>query len=142
MIDITDSQQFQNYLQQYRIVVLDVWADWCSPCKYLAPIFEKFATEYSSSTTLFCKCDIESNTFTDVQGLPTIRFYVNGKLQKQIMGADVNEIETSLKQICGSQQQVEPATTAVASHHQDSGTGSYQPKRHNTGDGYKSFGSY
>lgn len=141
MIDITDSQQFQKYLQQYHVVILDVWADWCSPCKYLAPLFEKFATEYSTNKTLFCKCNIESNVFTDVQGLPTIRFYVDGKLEKEILGADVVEIEAGLKSICGAQQQ-QPATNTVASHHQDSGSGAYQPKRHNTGDGYRSFGSY
>lgn len=140
MIDITDKTQFQDYLQKYPVVVLDVWAEWCSPCKYLSPIFENYAAKYSSPQALFCKNNIETRIFDDVKGLPTVRFYVQGKLVREMLGADVKELEQIIGELFPSSQQSQQQQQL---QHPPQDAPSFRKKQGgNSGSGYKSFASY
>lgn len=71
-------------------LVIDFWAEWCGPCKAIAPMMEDFAREYAGRVNLG-KCDVEENNDLAVefkiQNVPTILFIKNGKVVDKQIGA-------------------------------------------------------
>jgi thioredoxin 1 len=88
--DVTDDDFREVVLQSDKPVVVDYWADWCGPCKQVAPIIEELATQHGDKVT-FVKMDTNTNPVTPannhVLGLPTIQVYVGGELVKAFKGA-------------------------------------------------------
>ncbi len=78
-------------------VVIDFWAGWCSPCKALAPTFEKVAKQLEGKMK-FAKCDVDANQefaqSNGVMGVPCIIVFKNGEEAGRIVG---NQTEDSLK---------------------------------------------
>lgn len=94
MIEFNDTQ-LKSQLEQGGITIIDFYAEWCRPCKMLAPVFEKIATTYGDRA-LFAKVDIEgaleaASNF-GVSSLPTIIIFKDGNQVKRIAGL-VNEKE-------------------------------------------------
>ncbi len=75
---------------EYPFVVVDCWAEWCGPCKMIAPIIEQLAMEYSGKIT-FAKLNIDENMNTAMQyqisAIPTMMVFRDGKMVGQIIGA-------------------------------------------------------
>lgn len=71
-------------------VLLDFWAEWCGPCKMIAPILDEIAKEYSGKLVI-AKINIEENSETpakyNVRGIPTLILYKNGKAEATKVGA-------------------------------------------------------
>lgn len=71
-------------------LVIDFWAEWCGPCKAIAPMMEDFAREYAGRVNIG-KCDVEENNDLAVefkiQNVPTILFIQNGKVVDKQIGA-------------------------------------------------------
>ena len=71
-------------------VVVDFWAEWCGPCKKVAPIIDELATEHAGSLT-FAKLDIDSNPEVslryNVMSIPTLIVFKDGKEAKRLVGA-------------------------------------------------------
>ncbi len=88
--DVTDADFNDVVLKSGKPVVVDYWADWCGPCKQVAPIIEELATQHGDKVT-FVKMDTNTNPVTPannhVLGLPTIQVYVDGELVKAFKGA-------------------------------------------------------
>jgi thioredoxin 1 len=88
--DVTDADFREVVLQSDKPVVVDYWADWCGPCKQVAPIIEELAAQHGDKVT-FVKMDTNTNPVTPadnhVLGLPTIQVYVGGELVKAFKGA-------------------------------------------------------
>jgi thioredoxin 1 len=86
---ITDAE-FANVLKQNPNVVVDCYADWCAPCKMIAPFIESLAEEYAGRVT-FVKLDVDDNPNTAmqyrIQGIPTLLFFKNGKHADTQVGA-------------------------------------------------------
>lgn len=87
-IHVMDSSFEKTVLQSDLPVIVDFWATWCTPCKMVAPILEKFAREYAGRL-IVAKVDTDSNQKYamqyDVQGIPTLLFISKGKvLHKQV----------------------------------------------------------
>jgi thioredoxin 1 len=88
-------------LNKSRIVVLDCWAEWCGPCKMIAPIIEKLAEEYAGRV-LFAKLNVDENPQTarkyGIMSIPTLLIFKSSKLVDTIVGAvPKHNIETILK---------------------------------------------
>ena len=87
---VTDADFDSVVLRSDKPVVVDYWADWCGPCKQVAPIIEELATQHGDKVT-FVKMDTNTNPVTPannhVLGLPTIQVYVGGELVKAFKGA-------------------------------------------------------
>lgn len=81
-------------IPQEGVVVIDFFANWCGPCKRIAPVYEELAKKFTKVT--FLKVDVdESETIASkfsVQSLPTFVFLKNGTEVTRIEGADPNRI--------------------------------------------------
>ena len=89
-ITVTDATFEDDVIKAETPVLVDFWADWCAPCKMIAPIVEELATEYDG-TVRFAKLDVDSNPKTattyGVRGIPTLLIFDDGKPVGQVVGA-------------------------------------------------------
>ena len=89
-VEVTD-ETFQDEVVGSSVPVLvDFWAEWCAPCKMIAPIVEELADEYDGKVK-FAKLDVDSNpnvasTFS-VRSIPTLLIFKDGSPVGQIVGA-------------------------------------------------------
>ncbi|WP_432559398.1 thioredoxin [Granulicoccus sp. GXG6511] len=98
VIDVTDAEFRDVVLRSSRPVLVDYWADWCSPCKQLAPILDELAASYGDRMR-FVKLDTNRNHMTPtryaVNGLPTIHIFVDGELVKSFQGSKSKSVLTA-----------------------------------------------
>ena len=73
------------------VVLVDFWAEWCAPCRRLAPIVDELAEDYNGRLTV-AKVDIDENPMTPskfmVRGIPTLLLFKDGDLKETIVGLD------------------------------------------------------
>ncbi|MBI2889345.1 MAG: thioredoxin [Nitrospirae bacterium] len=90
MQNVSDGEFEQEVLQSSLPVLVDFWAEWCGPCKAVAPVVQEVATEYSGKLKVV-KVNVDDNPGTpskyQVMGIPTLMLFKGGKPVNQIVGA-------------------------------------------------------
>lgn len=90
IINVTDSTFEQEVLSSEIPVLLDYWAEWCGPCKMIAPILNDIANEYSGKIKV-AKLNIDENPGTPakfgVRGIPTLMIFKSGSIEATKVGA-------------------------------------------------------
>jgi len=99
---VLDDNNLAETVREHPFVVLDCWAEWCGPCKMVAPVIEQLATEYAGRIT-FAKLNIDENMGTamkyQISAIPTMLVFRNGEMAGQIIGAlPKNHIEQKLQE--------------------------------------------
>ncbi len=99
---VLDDNNLAEIVREHPFVVLDCWAEWCGPCKMVAPVIVQLATEYAGRIT-FAKLNIDENMGTAtkyrISAIPTMLVFRNGEMAGQIIGAlPKNHIEQKLQE--------------------------------------------
>jgi len=87
---ITDDSFAAEVLQSEQPVLVDYWAEWCGPCKMIAPILDEIAKDYAGRLKV-AKLNIDDNQNTPasygVRGIPTLMLFKNGNVEATKVGA-------------------------------------------------------
>ena len=90
IIEVTDDSFEDEVLKSGEPVLVDYWAEWCGPCKMIAPVLEEIATDYSGKIKVV-KLNIDDNPDTPpkfgIRGIPTLMLFKGGEVEATKVGA-------------------------------------------------------
>ena len=90
IVSVTDDSFESEVLKSAGPVLVDYWAEWCGPCKMIAPVLEEIAKEYQGRVKV-AKLNIDENPATPpkygIRGIPTLMLFKNGNVEATKVGA-------------------------------------------------------
>lgn len=90
IVHVTDDSFENEVLQSSAPVLVDYWAEWCGPCKMIAPVLDEIASEYDGKVKI-AKLNIDDNPNTPprygIRGIPTLMLFKDGEVEATKVGA-------------------------------------------------------
>jgi thioredoxin 1 len=90
IVHVTDASFEDDVLKSKKAVLVDFWAEWCGPCKMIAPMLDEVSAQYQDKLTIV-KINIDENPKTpqrfSVRGIPTLILFKDGQVEGQKVGA-------------------------------------------------------
>ena len=88
--ELTDATFEQEVIKAKTPVLVDMWAPWCGPCRMIAPVIEKLASQYEGKFK-FCKLNVDENPKTSsryqIMSIPTLLLFKDGVVADTVVGA-------------------------------------------------------
>ncbi|HUS78073.1 MAG TPA: thioredoxin [Patescibacteria group bacterium] len=89
MVEVVTDDSFEEFVQNNPQVVVDCWAAWCGPCRFLSPVIEEMSEE--NADVKFGKLDVDRNAKIPmkygIMSIPTLLYFKDGKLVDKTVGA-------------------------------------------------------
>ena len=93
-VDVTDANFEEVVLKSDKLVIVDFWAEWCGPCRMVAPIIEELASEYDGKA-IIGKVDVDENPDVamkfNIRSIPTILILKDGEVVDKQVGATTKQ---------------------------------------------------
>ncbi len=105
VLEVTDADFDTSVLKSDQLAIVDFWAEWCGPCRQLAPTIEAIANDYAGKVKVY-KMNVDNNptipTQYHIRGIPTVILFQGGQVVDQIVGNQpkdvfVNSVQKFLK---------------------------------------------
>ncbi len=94
VLTLTDEKWKEEVLSSPQPVLVDFWAEWCAPCKMMAPSIEALAAEFDGRVRVG-KLNVDENAATsekyDIRGIPTVIIFKGGEVKEQVVGVTSKE---------------------------------------------------
>ena len=94
VLTFTDARWNEDVLSSAQPVLVDFWAEWCAPCKMMAPSIEALAEEFDGRVRVG-KLNVDDNAATsekyDIRGIPTVMIFKGGEVKEQVVGVTSKE---------------------------------------------------
>lgn len=92
--EFTDASFKSEVLESDKVTVIDLWAEWCGPCRMMTPVIEELSKEYEGKAVVG-KLNVDDNpevpTNYNVRGIPTFLIFKGGELKEKVVGAQTKE---------------------------------------------------
>jgi thioredoxin 1 len=103
IVNVTSDNFDQEVLKSAQPVLVDFWAEWCGPCKMIAPLLNELATEYDGKAKI-AKVNVDDSQNLaaqfNINSIPTLLFFKNGQVVDQVVGVkSKKDLKTKLDQI-------------------------------------------
>ena len=99
LIHVGDKDFESKVLKSDALVVVDFWAEWCGPCRSIAPYYGQLSGQYEDKV-VFAKVDTDANPYTPsrlrIQGIPTFIIFKNGSEVGRVVGADRTRLKREI----------------------------------------------
>lgn len=99
-LEVNDTNFDEVVIKSMKPVLVDFWAEWCGPCRMIAPIIDEISHEYEEKA-LVVKCDVDNSPSVamrySIRNIPTVLFFKDGKIaDKQVGAVPKNSFVTKL----------------------------------------------
>ena len=98
-LEFTDQNFEEEVLKSEKPVLVDFWAEWCGPCRMMAPAVESVATDYAGRAKVG-KLNVDENQSVagryNIRSIPTLLLFKNGQIQDQLVGAKPKDVIAKL----------------------------------------------
>lgn len=89
-LEVNDSNFEEMVIKSGKPVIVDFWAEWCGPCRMVAPIIDEIAREYDGKIVV-TKCDVDNSPLVaskySIRNIPTVLYFKEGKIVDKQVGA-------------------------------------------------------
>jgi thioredoxin len=132
-VEIQSTEQFSTILASSTIVVADFYADWCGPCKTIAPIYAELSNHLSKPNKItFTKINTDNQqqlaTSYGVTAMPTFIIFKNARVTETIRGADRQKLSNAVRSLAAEAGKLESESAGEASNNSESWIGAELPR--------------
>jgi thioredoxin 1 len=104
VVILQDATFEKEVLKSDTPVLVDFWAEWCGPCKAIAPFVDQLATQYKGKVKI-AKMDVDAHSQVPqqygIRSIPTLLIFKGGRVVDTVIGNDKSKIEASVKKAIG-----------------------------------------